>query len=165
MRKTQTKPQPASNGTILLIAGFKLIKGFLLLAVGIGALHFLHRDLAATVGHWINILRVDPDNKYVHSFLSRVFRVSPKQLRAISAGTFVYAGILLTEGSGLLLRKRWAEYFTIISTGGLVPLEIYELSRRITTAKLLVLAINVGIVIYLIGRVRTSGNAKRGATR
>jgi uncharacterized membrane protein (DUF2068 family) len=155
--KAQAKPQRASGGTtIFLIAGFKLIKGILLLAVGIGALHFLHRDLAATVQHWINILRVDPDNKFVHSLLSRVFRVSPKQLKAISAGTFLYAGILLTEGTGLLLRKRWGEYFTIISTGALIPLEVYELSRHVTAAKLVVLAVNVGIVVYLVVRGRSS---------
>jgi Predicted membrane protein (DUF2127) len=33
----------------------------------------------------------------------------------LSAGTFVYAGLLLTEGTGLLMRKRRAEYFTIIT--------------------------------------------------
>jgi uncharacterized membrane protein (DUF2068 family) len=157
MRKAQTKPKRASDGTtILFIAGFKLIKGVLLLAVGIGALHLLHRDLAATVGHWINILRVDPDNKFVHSLLSRVFRVSQKQLKAVSAGTFLYAGMLLTEGTGLLFRKRWAEYFTIISTAGLIPLELYEISRHITAAKLVVLAVNAGIVVYLVVRVRIS---------
>jgi uncharacterized membrane protein (DUF2068 family) len=156
-RKAQAKPKPSSGGaTILLIAAFKLIKGFLLLAVGIGALHFLHHDLAASVGHWINVLRVDPDNKFVHSLLSRVFRVSPKQLKAVSAGTFLYAGLLLTEGTGLLLRKSWAEYFTIISTAALVPLEVYEISRHITAAKLVVLAVNVGIVVYLIIRVKKS---------
>jgi uncharacterized membrane protein (DUF2068 family) len=155
IRKAQAKPKSASGGaTILLIAGFKLIKGVLLLAVGIGALHFLHRDLAASVGHWINILRVDPDNKFVHSLLTRVFRVSPKQLKAVSAGTFLYAGLLLTEGTGLLLRKRWAEYFTIISTAGLIPLELYEIGRHITAAKLVVLAVNVAIVVYLVIRVR-----------
>jgi hypothetical protein len=44
----------------------------------------------------------------------------------------VYAGLLLTEGLGLLLRKRWAEYLTIITTAGLIPIELYEMSRRAT---------------------------------
>jgi uncharacterized membrane protein (DUF2068 family) len=61
---------------------------------------------------------------------------------------------LLTEGIGLLLRKRWAEYFTIITTGGLVPLEIYEIARHVTAAKIVVLALNVAIVVYLVVRVR-----------
>jgi uncharacterized membrane protein (DUF2068 family) len=80
--------------------------------------------------------------------------VSPKQLKELSAGTFIYAAVLLTEGLGLLLRKHWAEYFTVISTGIFIPLEIYELARHFTAAKVLVLLINVAIVVYLIGQLR-----------
>jgi uncharacterized membrane protein (DUF2068 family) len=143
-----------TTATLLLIALFKLIKGILLLAVGIGALKLLHRDVAQTVAHWVDILRVDPDNRLIHGLLARVLSVTPGQLRAASAGTFVYAGLLLTEGLGLLFRKRWAEYFTIITTAGLIPIELYELSRRVTTAKVAVLVINVAIVAYLVRRVR-----------
>jgi uncharacterized membrane protein (DUF2068 family) len=143
-----------SSRTLLLIALFKLIKGLLLVAVGIGAFRLLHRDVAETVMHWVNILRVDPDNRFIHAALSRVLSISPKQLKVTSAGTFIYAALLLTEGTGLLLRKRWAEYFTIITTGGLIPLEIYEISRHVTAAKIVVLALNVAIVVYLVVRVR-----------
>ena len=140
----------------MLIALFKLIKGILLLAVGIGALKLLHRDVAQAIAHWVNILRVDPDNRLIHGVLTRVLSVTPAQLKAVSAGTFVYAGILLTEGLGLLLRKRWAEYLTIITTAGLIPIEVYEMSRRVTAAKVAVLIINVAIVAYLVRRVRKS---------
>jgi uncharacterized membrane protein (DUF2068 family) len=146
--------RPNSSRTLLLIALFKLIKGFLLVAVGIGALRLLHRDVADTVMHWVDILRVDPDNRFIHAALIRVLSVSPKQLKVTSAGSFIYAALLLTEGTGLLLRKRWAEYFTIITTGGLVPLEVYEIARHITAAKIVVLAVNVAIVVYLVVRVQ-----------
>jgi uncharacterized membrane protein (DUF2068 family) len=154
--KAKAKAVRKTTATLLLIALFKLIKGILLLAVGIGALKLLHRDVAQTVGHWVDILRVDPDNRIIHRILARVLTVTPAQLRAASAGTFVYAGLLLTEGLGLLFRKRWAEYFTIITTGGLIPLEVYELSRRVTTVKVAVLIINIAIVAYLVRRVRKS---------
>jgi uncharacterized membrane protein (DUF2068 family) len=140
--------------TLLVIALFKLIKGLLLLAVAVGAFRLLHRDVADTVMHWINLLRVDPDNRLIHRLLTHVLWASPNQLRALSVGTFVFAGLYLTEGIGLLLRKRWAEYFTIITTAGLIPLEIYEMSRHLTAAKVVVLALNVAIVVYLVLRVR-----------
>lgn len=139
---------------LLLIALFKLVKAALLIAVGIGALRLMHRDLAASVLHWANVLRVDPDNRYIHRLLVRIFRVTPRQLRELSIGTFIYAGLFLTEGTGLLLRKRWAEYFVIISTALFVPLEIYELVRHFTLIKLVVLIINLLIVWYLVQRVR-----------
>jgi uncharacterized membrane protein (DUF2068 family) len=46
---------------------------------------------------------------------------------ALSVGTFFYGGLFATEGIDLLLRKRWAEYFTIITTSLFIPLEIYEI--------------------------------------
>jgi uncharacterized membrane protein (DUF2068 family) len=142
--------------TLLAIALFKLVKGILLIAVGIGAFELVHKDVAQTALHWVDVLRVDPDNRFIHGLLTRAFSISPKQLKATSIGTFVYAGLLLTEGIGLLLRKRWAEYFTIITTGGLVPLELYELSKHVTVAKLGVLIVNVAIVVYLVARIRSS---------
>lgn len=147
------RPQRHSN-TLLLIALFKLFKGIALLAVGIGALRLVHKDIARTTARWVALLRVDPQNHYVHALLVRAFNINPHQLKALSAGTFIYAALLLTEGTGLLLRKRWAEYFTIITTGGLIPLEVYELAKHVTIAKTAVLLVNVAIVVYLVLRVR-----------
>jgi uncharacterized membrane protein (DUF2068 family) len=152
--------------TLLLIALFKLTKGILLLVAAIGAFRLLHRDVAETVNHWVDILRVDPDNRYIHKLLARVLAVTPAQLKAVSAGTFIYAGLLLTEGTGLLLHKRWAEYFTIITTAGLIPLEIYEIVHHLTAAKIWVLIINVAIVVYLIVHLnsgaRPAGKRSKG---
>src|SRR6516162_10246299 len=43
----------------------------------------------------------------------------------------------LQPGVGLLPRRCWAEYFTILTTRGLIPLEIFELGRnfKVTPAK------------------------------
>lgn len=142
-----------SNTTILLIAIFKLIKGVVLLAVGFGALHFLHRNLADSLNHWVDVFRVDPDNRMIHGLLTKVLRVSPNQLKTISVGTFIYSALLLTEGVGLSLRKSWAEYFTVVTTAGLIPLEIYEIVEHLTAVKIAVLIVNVAIVIYLIARI------------
>jgi uncharacterized membrane protein (DUF2068 family) len=122
--------------------------------IGIGAFKLLHKDLASAVVHWVQLLRIDPDNRIIHGLLLKIFRLTPKQLKELSVGTFLYAGLFTTEGIGLLLRKRWAEYFTIVTTGGLIPLEIYELWRHFTAAKTVVALINVAIVWYLVSRVR-----------
>ena len=144
-----------SAAGLILIGLFKLFKALVLIAVGIGALRYLHKDVAASVTHWVNVLRVDPDNRFIHPLLAKAFSVTPKQLKELSAGTFFYATLLGIEGIGLLLRKHWAEYFTIITTGALLPLEIYELAKHVTTAKIIVLVINAAIVWYLIVRVRS----------
>ena len=147
-------PERKSAFALVMIALFKLVKGLLLLAVGVGAVKLLHHDVAETLSNWVEFLRVDPDNRFIHGILVRVLKLSPRQLEAASIGTFFYAGLLLTEGVGLLFRKRWAEYFTIITTAGLIPLELYELSKHVTAAKIAILIINIAIVAYLVVRVR-----------
>lgn len=150
-----------SSSAILLIGLFKLLKGVLLLAVGIGAFKLLHKNVADVVIRWTEILRVDPDNSFIQPLLGKVLPMTPKQLKEIGAGTFFYAGLLLTEGVGLLMRKHWAEYFTVITTGGLIPLEIYELAKRFTAAKVIVLIVNAAIVVYLVARLWTGRNGRQ----
>jgi uncharacterized membrane protein (DUF2068 family) len=145
----------SSSFILILIGFFKLVKALLLIAIGVGAIKFLHKDLGNTVMHWVQVLRVDPDNRFIHRILVRIFRLTPKQLKELSVGTFLYAAVFLTEGMGLLFRKHWAEYFTIISTGLFIPLEIYELAKHFTIPKLVVTVINVLIVWYLVARVRS----------
>jgi uncharacterized membrane protein (DUF2068 family) len=155
-RQASRQSSKSSSSFVLVLIGlFKLFKALLLIAVGIGAIKFLHKDLASTVMHWVQVLRVDPDNRFAHGILMRIFRATPKQLKELSVGTFLYAGLFATEGIGLLLRKRWAEYFTIVTTGGLIPLEIYELAQHFTVTKLVVALLNVLIVWYLVARVRS----------
>jgi uncharacterized membrane protein (DUF2068 family) len=139
---------------LLLIAAFKLLKGIALIAVGIGALHLLHRDVATVVDHWINAFRVDPHNRFIHWLLAKVPLVDDKKLKELSVGTFIYAAVFLIEGTGLALRKRWAEYFTIITTGSFLPLEVYEIIHHATVAKGVALVINIAVVVYLVWEIR-----------
>ncbi len=139
---------------IFLIGVFKLLKGIALVIAGVGLLKLLHKDVAAVAEHWIEVLRVDPDNRFIHRTLLRIFNVTPRQLRELSAGTFVYAAIFLTEGTGLLRHKHWAEYMTLISTGLFIPLEVFEIYRHFTWMKVAVTTVNALIVWYLAARVR-----------
>jgi uncharacterized membrane protein (DUF2068 family) len=139
---------------LLLVAAFKLIKGLALLALGIGALRLLHKDVAAEVAQWIDILRVDPHNHYIQEALAKLGMVDDRRLKAVSVGTFFYSALYLTEGIGLSLRKRWAEYVTIISTASLLPVEIYEIVKGVSAPKIVVLLVNIAVLVYLVIEVR-----------
>jgi uncharacterized membrane protein (DUF2068 family) len=139
---------------LLLIATFKLIKGLGLLALGIGALKLLHKDVAAEIAQWLDVLRVDPHNHYIQMLLEKLGMVDDRKLKALSVGTLFYSALFLTEGVGLALRKRWAEYLTIISTASLLPLEVYEIAKRVDAARIVVLLANIAIVVYLVREVR-----------
>jgi uncharacterized membrane protein (DUF2068 family) len=144
---------------LLLVAAYKLIKGVALLALGIGALRLLHRDVAAEAARWIDLLRIDPQNHYIQSTLARIAKVDARKLKELSIGTFLYSAVFLTEGAGLALRKRWAEYLTILTTASLLPLEIYEIAKRFSTARIFVLLVNIAVVVYLVYEVRRTRNS------
>src|SRR5271154_5969315 len=160
------KPAKSQNGAgggsqrhahsrgLLLIAAFKLFKGFALLAVGFGARHLLSQNLSTEVEHWLDLLRIDPHNYYIHLLLERIADVDPHKLRQLRAGTFFYATLFLIEGTGLALRQRWAEYVTIISTSSLIPIEVYEIVKHYSVLKVAFLVINIAVVVYLIYELR-----------
>ena len=137
-----------------VIAVFKLLKAAALIAVGVGALGLLHRDVAAIAERWINVFQVDPHNHFIDLLLTKLSNVDDHRLKQLSAGTFIYAGIFVVEGLGLALEKRWAEYFTIITTSSLLPIEIYELARHVSFGRGLALVVNLAVVAYLIFELR-----------
>ena len=144
-----TKSKAHGRG-LRLIAAFKLLKGLALLALGIGALKLLHKDVEAIVVHWINVFQVDPHSHYLQLLLEKLSILDDRRLKELSAGTFIYSAIFLTEGAGLAFRKSWAEYLTIITTASLLPLEVYELAKHASIGKVLALVINLAVVIYLV---------------
>ena|SRR5215467_748992 len=150
-----------SDGTVMLIGALKLFKGLLLVLLAFGSLHLLHRDIAETLSPIIAELHIDPENRHFARPLASIWALDDRALKRIGAGAFFYAALLSTEGIGLLLRQRWAEYFTVLVTGSFIPLELYELARRATMTRLVVLAINVAIVCYLIAHIATTRAAKR----
>lgn len=140
---------------IRLIAFFKLLKAALLIAVGLGALHLLHRNVASELDHWVTMLGLDPGDRYIGKALQRLADLSPNKIRSLGIVSFIYAALFLTEGIGLWLVKRWGEWFSVIITSSLVPFEIYEIIRHSTVLKVLALIVNIAVVIYLVYRIRT----------
>jgi uncharacterized membrane protein (DUF2068 family) len=154
MRSRDWESTSSRHVGVIIIGIFKLVKAFLLFAVAIGALSILDKDFGTQVERWITTFRGDPDNRYINSLLQKATGLNERKLQAISVGTFIYAAIFLTEGIGLILRKRWAEFLTVIVTASFVPLEIYEIIKHPTVMKIGVLVINLAILWYLIIRLR-----------
>jgi uncharacterized membrane protein (DUF2068 family) len=93
----------------------------------------------------------------VIGYLGRAFKYSPSHLRILGFVLLAYAALEATEMVGLWLNKRWAEYLTFIATTALVPYEIYELTLSVSVFKLVTLAINLAVVIYLLFAKRLFG--------
>ena len=126
-----------------------------LIVLGMSALHLLHKDVASVADHWVKVLGLDPDNRYVDGALQKVANLTPDKIRNLGIGSFIYAGLFLTEGIGLWMVKRWAEWFSVIITSSLVPVEVYQIYLRPSPIKILVLILNIAVVAYLVYRIRT----------
>jgi uncharacterized membrane protein (DUF2068 family) len=151
------------DGALLVIAIFKFVKGAVLLALAFGALTLLHKDVASEVEYWLDQLRIDPDNEFIGALLNKLQLVHTKELKEISALGASYAALFLTEGTGLLFRKRWAEWLTIVATSSLMPMEVYELVKKFTAVRLLALLINAAVVLYLSYLVREKEKQQGGS--
>ena len=143
-----------------LIGTFKFVSGLMLVGLGVGLFRQADANLAEKAEHIVAALRLDPGNHYIHSLLDKIPGVSPRQIRAIGIGTFLYALMYLVEGGGLLLRRHWAEYLTVVATGLFIPLEIYEVVRRPTPIRIGLLVINTAIVAYLVVQLRRKGKGE-----
>ena len=101
-------------------------------------------------------LHVDSDNHYAQELISQVGRLTDTNLKlaALSFISFFYSALFGTEGTGLFLRKRWAEWFVVIITSSLMLLEIYEIFCQITPVKIILCVTNLLIVSYLIIVIR-----------
>ena len=133
----------------------KVIKAVLLVALGIGAIKLLHGDFADELERWSRQLNLDASNPFFKTLPSKAAAVSPHKLSIVSVGAFVYAGLFLTEGVGLLMQKRWGEIVTIVITGSFLPFEIYELIvKEFSVVKLLLLIANAAVLVYLVWHLR-----------
>ena len=107
---------------------------------------------------WVRRMHLDPGNRHVEVLLSRASNLSPAQIKQLGLVGLLYAGLFLVEGTGLWLQRRWGEWATVVITGLLIPLEVYEIVRHPNVTKVMVLLVNVAVVGYLIHRLRTNQN-------
>lgn len=150
---TMTEHSTHDRG-LLLIALFKLGKAILFFAIGVGAIHLLHKDLGDEVMWLAGKLRFDSESRVVALLMDKVDLIDAHRLRQISVATFGYSALALTEGIGLWLEKVWAEYLTTILTVSFLPWEMYEIVRRPDWFRFSLLMINLAVLAYLIWLLR-----------
>ncbi|KXP14656.1 DUF2127 domain-containing protein [Tsukamurella pseudospumae] len=96
------------------------------------------------------------DSKIVHT-VDTALGLSGTALMWIAVALVAYAAIELIEAVGLWLGHRWGEYFAVIATSAFLPLEIYEISERVTVLRAGALLINIAAVVWLVWSKRLFG--------
>jgi uncharacterized membrane protein (DUF2068 family) len=143
---------PHARG-LLIVGLFKLSKAVFFAALGAGALHLIHRNIGDVVQRVVDALRITSESRLANLanfVIDRADLIGHHQLREASIFAFSYSALCLIEGTGLILRKLWAEYFTVILTVTALPWEGYEVLEHYTVFKLTLLMLNLAVLFYLL---------------
>ncbi len=170
---------PAENAPVLLrgkalrsafilrlLAVERWVRGLIILGLGVAVLRFesTQVNLRTLFDKDIAALRPFFDQINFSVSDSGTIRAIEKALNArhstlnLIAGFLIFYGVLqLVEGVGLWLLKRWGEYFAVVATSLFIPLEVYELTEKVTVLRVGALVLNVGAVVYLLLAKRLFG--------
>lgn len=138
------------NQWLVLIAAYKFLLAAMFVAVGVGALRLMHKDIDDVISHIGDLLRFNPESRFVNFLYDRASIINDPLLRRIGALAFSYAGLSLAEGIGLYLEKAWGEFLTLAITASFLPWEIFEIFHRLTWVRVGLLVVNVLVFIYLM---------------
>jgi len=144
---------PERDRVLTMIALLKFGKAVVVSAVGFGALQLIHSSLRDQANAMFDALGQSVDVIPILKLLREIGALGPTSLRLFGAGAFLYAALFITEGVGLWLQKRWAEYLTVAATASFIPFEIFEIVKLRTFPRIAALTLNVLVVIYLIYRI------------
>lgn len=141
--------QEQGKSGLRIVSIFEAAKGLLVLLAGFGVLAYIHTDLHFAAEHLVRHFHLNPASHYPRIFLDLSDHVTDVQLWLLALSALVYATVRFVEACGLWLQRRWAEWFGLVAGGIYVPLEIFEVMRKVTWPRVTLLIVNTVIVVYL----------------
>lgn len=136
-------------GSIALVALVVQLKLPAVLDAATDALDGLRQAVASTArggGH-----------RFLERELADLADLRPGALWVLIGVSLGYAALEAVEAVFLWRGRRWAEYLTVVATGGLLPLELWELSKGVSLFKAVTLALNLVILVWLVWHKRLFG--------
>lgn len=152
-------PHPSMSAIargVRVVAVFEALKGVLVLSAGLGLLSLLHHDLQAFAERLVRHSHLNPARHYPRIFIQAASHTNDSRLRSLAGLAFLYAAVRFIEAYGLWRMRVWAEWFAILAGSIYLPIEVYEIFRRATWMRALVLLTNLFIVAYLANVRRLS---------
>ena len=157
--KFLSKPEQR-NRWLILISAFKLAQALLFVAIGVGALKMLHKDVDVELTKLAHHLRFNPESRFIDFIIEKSATLDDRLLRRIGEVVFIYASLDLIEGIGLYFEQVWAEYLTLVITASFLPWEVFEIFRRVTPVPVGLLAVNAAVLVYLLKLVIERGRRR-----
>ncbi len=157
-QRTTTAIHPlARRRTLRAIAIFEAVKGIAALALMVGVLDLIHRDIRHLAMELIGHFGLNPDAHYPAILLQYATMLSDINPASLVLLGVVYITVRLSEAYGLWNDRAWAEWLAALSGALYIPFELHHLLYRPSLINAAVLASNafvVGFMTYQLWRRR-----------
>lgn len=140
------------QGLVVAIGLFKLVKAAVLVTVGVLGLVQTRGQLIWKSERVVSWLGLTTGRRMMAHGIDKLAELDRATLHRLAALALAYAAVFLVEGAGLVLRKTWAEWLTVVVTASFVPIEVYELVKHPGAGNVATLILNLAIVAYLLLR-------------
>jgi uncharacterized membrane protein (DUF2068 family) len=141
------------RGIILILLGVAVIE---IKSTRVSLQDLFEKDLTALAPFFRQIQFRVSDSTTVTS-IEKILNAKASTLNLIAIGLIGYGALQLLEGIGLWSLKRWGEYVAVVGTTLFIPLEVYELTEKVSWLKIAVLVVNLAAVAYLLWSKRLFG--------
>ena len=132
------------------VAMFEVTKAAIVLVLGCGLFHFMHKTLDEVAERVVQVLHVNPEGKLSNLFFELASHSSDRNLWVLVLGTLAYASVTLIEAYGLWKEREWAQWFSLLSTALYLPPELYWMLRDPSWLKCAVLVTNIAIFLFML---------------
>jgi uncharacterized membrane protein (DUF2068 family) len=159
-------PALRSAFILRLLAVERWIRGAIILLLGLAVLKFkstkvslkelFNQDLSA-LKPFFNQINFNVSDSGTIRAIDRALDARQSTLNLIAAALIFYGLLQVLEGIGLWSLKRWGEYVAVVGTTLFVPLEVYELTEKITILRSITFLVNAAAVVYLVVSKRLFG--------
>lgn len=149
-RSSKRKESQDQSRLLPVLAVERSLRAVLLAGVGLILLTHRHTDWADLARRFTEQVGLDPSRNETGRLISKLGGFGPQQAQQDGAIALGYGVLEAVEGYGLLRRRQWGEYLTVLSTALLFIPEVQELLKHPTGLKVGGLVLNVIIVAYLV---------------
>ncbi len=159
---TPVKKRPLFLKLIIL---HRFSAGSLEVFLGFWILKYLDTNIDGIVINIFKYMGFDLANQYVRYLIERASLLGNTTIIAVSLMLLSSSLLSYVEGYGLLMRRSWGEWCSVISTASFIPFEIYGMMLGgVTSVKIGILIFNLLVIWYLISHKELFNKKRRRIT-
>lgn len=153
--------RPAGLEAIIL---YKLLKAALEAILGLLAVVLFARGAEAGAATLAEFLIEHVEQGWAIEGATLIVKAATSgHVKFVAVAAFADAALSAIEGFALRAERWWAPWLVAIATGGLLPWEFWELFRQPRWSRVLLIAANLAVVVYLLRSVVRAARAKKAA--